>query len=124
MSSIQIGDFSKDVKKLLHEYGADVNKVVRVQVKKAAESAKKNLQKSSPHRTGSYAKGWRTASSGDDARPSARVYNAKRWQLTHLLEKGHAKKNGGRVPAIPHIEAAADRGARDLEAGILRELNQ
>ena len=42
------------------------------------------------------------------------IYNEKYYRLTHLLEKGHAFKNGGRARAFPHIAPIADKAEETL----------
>ena len=39
----------------------------------------------------------------------ATIHNRKYYRLTHLLEKGHAKTNGGRTRAFPHIGPTQDK---------------
>ena len=42
----------------------------------------------------------------------ATIHNRKYYRLTHLLEKGHAKTNGGRTRAFPHIGPTQDKIGR------------
>lgn len=50
------------------------------------------------------------------------IYNEKYYRLTHLLEKGHAKVNGGRTKAFPHIAPIEEKAEEDLFRRIKEEI--
>ena len=119
---VNIGNLNKAVNDMLETYCSEVAEVVDEALPKVGQDAVKELKQTSPNRTGDYAKGW--AKKVEKERLGSRliVYNKTRYQLTHLLEKGHAKVDGGFVPGKPHIKPAQDKAekkAMDLiEEGI------
>lgn len=80
----------------------------------AAESVAK-LKATSPRNTGQYAAGWTMKPYTEGRVKGYVVYNATNYQLTHLLEHGHAKSHGrGRVRAQKHIAPVEQAGMTKL----------
>lgn len=108
---IGIDKFADEIQKIAEGYVEEVNKAVAEVLPKVGKDAVKELKQTSPKKTGRYAKGWTSKVEKERLSTSVSIYNKDRYQLTHLLEKGHAKVNGGRVPAHPHIKPAEDHAA-------------
>lgn len=73
----------------------------------AAEAAKK-LKAESPKKSGQYAKNWKVKKSSSSRaiwNVGAIVYGGNpTYRLSHLLEHGHANRDGGRTQGIEHIK--------------------
>ena len=109
----------------LMEYAEIATDVMKGCVKKAGNTVKKETQAGAPVRTGKYKKSWAVKRQRETSNTlEVVVHSRNRYQLTHLLEKGHAKRGGGRVRAIPHIAPAEEKGVRELEEGIKRGLSK
>lgn len=93
-----------EIQKQLKEYSEEVKETTRKTAMEVAEKAVRKLQEESPKRTGDYAKSWTYA---EDRNGSVIYSESPEYRLTHLLEKGHALRRGGRrvgeSPASPHI---------------------
>lgn len=104
MKSENINTAGAAIAEALAEYDQNIADATKQITDEVAKEAVDTLKKSSPKLTGSYRKGWRKKQSYADKRTKRNtVYNETDYQLTHLLEYGHASRNGGRVRAIQHI---------------------
>lgn len=117
-----IEKLTADIQKVLQEYGEEVNLQTEEAVKavtKKGVKAVKSAAKSTFGGEGDYAKGW--TSQVETGRFSAQgvIYNKDVPGLPHLLENGHAKRGGGRVPGRVHIapveEKLVETFQKDLE---------
>lgn len=108
MSDIDIG---AAIMKELETYSNDLVERINVSSKECANKLKREIQENSPKKTGSYKKGWRVKQVYKSHTLSQYVvHNATDYQLTHLLEFGHAIKGGTqRVKPIPHIAPAEEK---------------
>ena len=83
---------------------------------------KKQIESTAPKKTGKYSKSWAVKKTRETSDSIQIVVHSKRYQLTHLLEFGHAKRGGGRTRAFPHIAPAEENGIRQLEDEIIRSI--
>lgn len=119
MAGIDVEKLADELAAGLLEYSDSVTEVVKKAVEDVSKSTASELKQTAPKRTGAYAKDWTSRKSYEDRRSKRKtVYNKDHYQITHLLEFGYAKRNGGRVPAKPHIKAAEETATQELEAAI------
>jgi len=112
-------DISAVIAEELQKYSEEATNKVKEVVNDVAAELVENLKRDSPKRTGAYAKSWTSkVEYEDNLIKRVRVYNSKHYQLTHLLEYGHAKRGGGRVAGIPHIKPNEEKAIEELERRI------
>lgn len=106
------------IREQLETYNADIQKNVNKNLKEVADQTADTLKKGGSYkeRTGKYTPDWtvtqrpgRSAMAGDEYS----VNNRRHYQLTHLLEKGHVTRSGGRTKAYQHI-LPAEQAAQEL----------
>ena len=119
-----IDNLADEIMKGLTEYADLAETEMKKAVKKTATSVKKEISANAPKRTGKYAKSW-TAKKTKENNHSLEmtVHSKNKYQLAHLLEKGHAKRGGGRVAGKPHIAPAEENGVQMLEKLITEALS-
>lgn len=106
---MQIDELSDAIMSTLNEYQDNIVENVDKIVEKTGKELRDELKQTSPKKTGKYAKGWRVTKVSDKRGNKTVVVNNKVYQLTHLLENGHANRNGGRTQAFPHIAPAEQK---------------
>ena len=99
-------DFSDLIRSELTRYGTQVQEELLEVLPQVAKEATQKLHSESPKRHGKYSKGWTYKEDKGRLKAGVTVYGKTRdtYAVAHLLEKGHAKRGGGRVHAIVHIE--------------------
>lgn len=107
----------------LQEYADLAAEDMKAAVKKAGNKAKSVVQEGAPVKTGKYKKSWTVKTTRENSNAmEVTVHSKDRYQLAHLLEFGHAKRNGGRTRAFPHIAPAQEAAAELLEQEVERAL--
>ena len=120
--TVKVDELAKALEDILSDYAGNMTEGTKAAVKKVAEQAKKETKADSPKLTGKYRRGWAVREEIERMSSQAIIHNRTDYQLTHLLEKGHALKRGGRmlgyVRAFPHIGPAEERAVKNLEEAV------
>lgn len=120
---VRIDQLAAAVMEGLTEYADLASDDMKKAVKKAGTTVKREIQINAPEDTGAYAKSWAVKNVRETSQSlELTVYSKNRYQLAHLLEFGHAKRDGGRVAGKAHIAPAEKKAVRQLEDEIERSL--
>lgn len=129
MPGIKIDALGEEIARMMEEYASDVAAEMKAETKGIAEEAAKELKQTSPvgqgSKKGHYKDGWATKTDSENATSiGIVVYNRKKPGLTHLLEKGHAKRGGGRVSGMPHIAPAEENAIKSYEQRLKERISR
>lgn len=116
--TVRADHMAAEINKILREYGEASEQAVDNAVRLTATDAVKDIRSSAREQfggTGEYASSW-TQKVEKRRKVYSRIVHARApyYRLTHLLENGHAKVNGGRVEGRPHIAPAANEATAKL----------
>ena len=114
--TIKPENLTQTLKNYLENYVEDISEVVEETSTQIGKEARDELKQTSPKRTGKYAKGWTVKKDRKNKNYyTVKVWNKTDYQLTHLLEFGHATRNGRRTKAIPHIRPVEEKYKKEFE---------
>ncbi len=114
MKEIRGFDLEKAIQSVLEEYASEANEIISEEANAVAKETVKKLKATSPKNKGGYASGWTSKTERSAKVSTATVYNRKKPGLAHLLENGHANRNGGRTQGIRHIDPAAEAAEKNF----------
>lgn len=120
-----IDKFEDAITKILDDYGDEVREnldAITENVGKAGVTLMRNQSKQTfPNGTGFYAKGWTKADITSRNGTTVILHN-KHSGMPHLLEFGHAKRGGGRVPGRTHIATVESEIVEQYTAEVVNKL--
>ena len=114
--AIKPENLEKKLQEYLTQCKEDIDEEVVETTNTVIKEAKQELIQTSPRsgiaRNTKYYKGWAIKNGGRTRKKhyyGKTIWNRTNYQLTHLLEFGHATRNGGRTQAQPHIRKVEEK---------------
>ncbi|NEW62292.1 HK97 gp10 family phage protein [Granulicatella sp. zg-ZJ] len=113
---VKLDDLAQAIQKELEQYQKLTNEQIKATVKEVGQETKARIQATAPKKSGRYRNSWIVTTTKENRNSMhVVVHSRNQYQLTHLLEFGHAKRNGGRTKAIPHIAQAEQEAVTTFE---------
>ena len=120
---IQPAELTTAINEILNDYEGDVSEIVNKSITEVARDTTKQMKSAGSFGgTGKFKKSWTVKIEKKRLYTDATVYN-KKPGLTHLLEFGHVKQNGGRTKAFDFIAPVNDKVQTEVVRKIEEKLN-
>ena len=121
--AVTIDTFAAEVEKILQDYGDGVEKnlkeIAGAVAKKGAAAVRSSARGAQKGKK--YPSTWTSEVEESRLRVEATIYSRKPG-LPHLLEHGHAKRNGGRTAEHVHIAPVEEEVIREFERQVMSKL--
>ena len=122
-------DLQKAVATVLQEYEESMTETVQRVTNDLAKQGLSKVKAASPvsgksPKRSEYKSGWQKKVVVNRFGAGAIIYNGKYPGLVHLLEKGHALRNGGRARARVHVAPVQDWMNEELRKRIEEAINK
>lgn len=121
---IQIDDLAKTIQKELEHYQKITDEHIKDTVREVGKETKEHISHTAPKKSEKYSRSWAVKVMKENSHAMSVVVHSKnKYQLTHLLEFGHVKRNGGRTKAFPHLGEAEQKAIQSFEEKVQEILN-
>lgn len=119
---VSLNNLGQAIAAELEAYAQDVQENISVGVSEITKEITEELKNDPivPTLSGKYKKSFYFKKLAEGHNYVRFVVANKRYRLTHLLERGHAKTNGGRTRAFPHWKPAEDKLNKKMQELIER----
>lgn len=127
---VPVDKVAEEVKAIINDYADDVTVAQREVALKVAMDCANELRGAGSFNGTKYRGSWTFRPETIGRRLiSFRVYNAKHYRLTHLLERGHVVKNqhgptGKSAQAFPHVEPIEQKYVKEFEEKLKTEIHK
>lgn len=123
---VKVDQLAKEIEKTLEDFVGVTEEACDKGVRETAKDAVQALRNAHPSGSGKYGSwdeynsGWKVIQTKTDKRyhRKATIHNETHYQLTHLLENGHALVQGGHTGKFPHIAPVAEKCEGELVQNI------
>lgn len=124
LKGVSVDALSSAIGDILAGYEEEVADVVSEISRGIAYEAVGKLKISSPKLSGKYEKSWDVKEQMYyNGVSSFVIHNKKHYRKTHVLENGHANRDGSRTKAQPHIGDVEQWAIEEIEKRVIKGLN-
>lgn len=128
MAKLTTTGLAKAIVKQMQLYSDEVNEKVKQAVDDVSKTMLAETKATAPDKRGrgSYKRAMKVRRLEETMRVRKKIWYVETplYRIAHVLEKGHAARDGSRVKAYPHIQPAADKANREFERRVKEAIGE